>query len=170
LLALSAAFFIITYSLLNVRILEPRFLLAFVIPFLVWIAEFTDSMQRGMVRFAAGGLTLLLLVGGPLMNAPELFHSLTLKFAKYDEFISESKKRTGPISKNCFTFSGKSDLAGWAREFYFREARDNTTHCLHAYHLHFDAETWPEDYIAAPEKIVEPLYKNEVGMALYKLN
>lgn len=123
----------VTVFALKVRTIEPRFMLAFLIPTVVGISELVRFFTP---RFRArGGLALVvgLIAIAPFISAKALNGHLTHQLRDYDDFIKSARAMTSPVSRNCYTFSGKEDLALWARDFYFADRA--TQNCRRRYHL-----------------------------------
>lgn len=168
LLIVSVGFVGAMLSLVDAKVFESRFILILVLPFGVWLI---DSLFALLPRWRAGAVLAILLILFPLLGGPSIYRTLTLNLAAFDTFMTAAQQRTRPVENNCFFFSGKRDLCIFAKDFYFRAARESVYSdeaalpCENFYHLRIEPSEAPVTW-EAPHQATE-LWNDGHGMALY---
>lgn len=170
-------FFGFVLTLFDAKVFEARFILAFVLPFAVWMIDGSFYLARGRAQrwTAALALTLLLIVF-PAMGHKAIYRTLTFNLQDFDDGIKAVKQLTGPIEKNCYLFSGKRDLSIFAKDFYFKKAKqaafadEDKMACQQFYHLRIEPNRAGSPVpLTRPPRAIE-LWNNNRGMALYLEN
>ena len=149
----------------------PRFLLPFVVPFLVWLGESINGLSIRPLRISLIGVALLVFVGAPLWDESTLYRSLTSQMGDYEGFIREVKKRTNPVSENCYSFSGNSDHVYFSRALHFpNESGKRDSICKRNYLLH-SRYSWEGEHQVDPPRVgvYKELSRRDSSFSLYEL-
>jgi hypothetical protein len=118
-------FFSFVLALFEAKVFEARFILAFVLPFAVWMIDGAFYLARGNYQRWGAGLVLgVLFVIFPLQSHKAIYRTVTMNLQDFDDFIKVVRSLTNPIEKNCYFFSGKRDLSIFAKDFYFQKAKE----------------------------------------------
>jgi len=175
----SVMFFGICLSVLQTRVFEARYLLAFVAPLVFWIAESLPYLKSGYAKSLGLVATLLTLTVSQAISSQAIRTSLSLNVTDYDYFIGMAKAMTAPIASQCYYFSGKRDLSVWAKEIYFHDSVDITkpgARCAHTYFIHIDPGLRVDPVNGRQIAMIEggppphsrELFRNDSGMSLYE--
>lgn len=167
-------FFSLVLNLSDTKVFESRFVLAFVLPFAVWMIDSAFYLARGHYQRWGAALTLgLLLVIFPAVGHRAIYRTLTFNLQDFDDAMKTTATLTSPVEKGCYLFSGKRDLSIFAKDFYFRKAKqaafatEGHPNCKVFYHLRLEPslDGGPVE-LTTPFRAIE-LWNNHRGMALY---
>ncbi len=178
-LAMSVGFFSLCILVLQIRVFESRFILGFIAPLVFWITEsipYLRSRWAALLALATVTLTIVLL---PWLSAPAIQNTLSMNVADYDYFIGMVRKITAPVADHCYYFSGKRDLALWAKDFYFHDAlnaKGEEKKCRLSYYIHIDPGMRVDPVTGreilmidgGPPPHSHEVLKNQSGMSLYE--
>ena len=169
-LATTLVFFTAAIGALHVRVFEPRFLLAFLLPTILWLGEFIRVPLASRQKALVAAILFVVLALFPRFSSHSIYANLVLNVEDFDHFITETRGLTAPVADNCYSFSGKFDLAAWARDFYFADVTKAKTvnwTCRHSYHLEISPTPDPEKNLnRLPSGNLQMVYQNK-DMILY---
>jgi hypothetical protein len=167
-------FFSFVLALFEAKVFEARFILAFVLPFAVWMIDGAFYLARGNYQRWGAGLVLgVLFVIFPLQSHKAIYRTVTMNLQDFDDFIKVVRSLTNPIEKNCYFFSGKRDLSIFAKDFYFQKAKETAyageghVSCKSYYHVRIEPHPQQEEVNLVPPPRTTELWNNRRGMALY---
>jgi len=158
-------------QLMDAKVFESRFILAFTLPFAFWLIDATFHL--GWLKKWSFIPLVGCLIVFPLIGHRAVHQTLTMNLQGFDHFMKLVIKKTSPVSENCYVFSGKRDLTVFARDFYLKEARsgviasEGETDCPVFYHLRMEpllgdgTVEW-----SVPPNATE-VWNGKKGMALY---
>lgn len=124
---------------MNASYINPRFFLAFLIPFLIWLAQSIEGLPLGKNRVLVTLLAVLLLVVAPLWQGREVTQSIVGYEIEFNDFVAEVLKITAPNEANCYRITGDGREATWAKNIFFLNLPkdEGSNSCLNRYHLTF---------------------------------
>jgi hypothetical protein len=138
--AISFVFFFSILRVLEVRLLETRFMLPFLLPFLLWIGDAVFRIENFKVRAVMFVSTLFIFCVIPAASRAGVYEGLTENVRDFDQFITGVTQRTLPLAANCYTFSGEPNMVYFARSLYlgtYQKVKENLDGCSTHYHLQF---------------------------------
>lgn len=160
---ITIALFWVVLSVLQIRLVETRFLLPFVVPFLVWTFETIERVPQTLARRTLWSVALIGLVAAPLASRAALYDHLTLATKDYVQFIEKVATTTAPVSQNCYTYAGEPNLVYFSQTLYLGELQNvRTGNCQPTHHVWFlsPENLKPIDTRTALQKraLLEPLF------------
>lgn len=169
----SVVFFVLVLKVLRVRMLETRFILPFLIPFLIWLGESIRTLKVPALRAALYAVTLGVLMLVPTKSARGLYDYLTLNVRDFDKFMKVATEKAAPLGASCFTYDGEPNLIYFARTLYLGELQHvkSPPDCRQAFHIHFQSppELPPIDTRAPGERAeYDEIYNLDRRMVLYR--
>jgi hypothetical protein len=138
---ISVLFFSSILWVLQVRLIETRFILPFLVPVLLWVGESVSRLRAKPSRWLAMGVAALVFWIVPWQSAKGIYSGLSLNVKDFDEFIQTVQKITQPLRENCYTFSGEPNLVYFSQSLYLGKYQGVGTkaNCKVHYHLYFES-------------------------------
>jgi hypothetical protein len=165
----SALFIPMALWLLGAVVLEGRMLLAFLLPFLVWVGESLTELPKGRLRTAAYGAVFFWFTVPPLLCAKGLMEGDLQHFRESEQFAAEVQQHLGRVPKRCLTYAGDPDSVHYTRYFYLFNQPELGA-CPGRYLLFFSkgqfGKVFPLDPVIAGA--VHPVYSDNKGRVLYR--
>jgi hypothetical protein len=126
--------------------INPRFFLAFLVPFVIWLAQSMGKMPKGKIRNLVTVVGSVLLVIAPIIQGREITESVVGYEIEFNQFVARVLKITAPNEANCYIITGDGREATWAKNiFFFNLPKDDGTfNCTNHYHIGF-LEPTPTD-------------------------
>jgi hypothetical protein len=140
-LGVTLLFFSAILWVLQVRLIETRFILPFLIPTLLWVGESISKIKAPSTRRMAMALAGLVFWIVPWQSSRGIYNGLTLNVAEFDQFIQKVQKITAPMKDNCYTFSGEPNLIYFSQSLYLGpyQGVQAKSDCKTHYHLYFES-------------------------------
>lgn len=122
---------------LKLSFFEPRFLLGYLIPVVLWLVETSRRIPSPIHRRISylGLFTFLILT--PLLGRENVYEHITHHTREYFYFARSVQSITGSIPDKCFSFSGEHDQSYISESLYFRNEEGSNRKCKNHFHLHF---------------------------------
>jgi hypothetical protein len=155
-------FFGVVLSLLQVRLVETRFLLPFVFPVIYWVGESVSKISQTSLSLLAKAAAVFLFIFVPIYSEKSLYEHLTLNIRDFEEFIQQVRAETAPIEKSCYTFAGEPNLILFSRSLYlsrFDGVSNDPAQCTQKYHIYFES---PSELPPTDTRLVRNLHYRTV--------
>lgn len=149
---------------LNIRQLEGRFFLPFLLPLLIWVGQGVNEIQGRYKRWLALTLIFISFILLPLRGKGAIQAYLTDSISEFYTFVTQVKEHTQLNEGSCFQITGQPDQVYLAKEFHFR-SNPNAKNCTAKYRIHFPHQDEPSLHLQdAGEKVLS----DSTGRTLYR--
>jgi len=151
--------------LLKATLFEPRFLLAFLIPTMLWVGVTISEVRLSLPRYALWALALAIFLILPLKSRTEIFEHRTSLMGGFGNFMTKVTAIVPRSDANCIAFSGEPDQVMFSLGLFYPR-RETTDLCQSHYRVHF-AKSWKGQSLAqGPVETWMPLLNDGDGRTL----
>jgi hypothetical protein len=160
----SIGFLILT---LKATLFEARFLLAFLLPLLLWTASTMEAVKNPVLKGVLATTWAALFIVLPLLGRPDIYAGRIARMGQYGDFIKHVHDITEGVPKGCITASGEIDQTLFSNGFYFKAAAANLPpQCPRQFHLHFSRD-WKGEHPLAPAQLSQMRERYHDGFGRY---
>lgn len=132
----SAVFLFLSIYALKVRLVESRFLLVFLVPFLMAAGESLSKLKGHSKLLFGAGLTLSLIVV-PFLSRNGIQQTQVLATQSYEKFILSVQSYLQDKPGACLTYQGEPNLVYFSQSIYLRDKP--VRGCKDTFHIYFES-------------------------------
>ncbi len=149
-LLVSAIFLTALVTLLKATLFEARFLLAFLIPTLLWIGTTIAETPGPLVRRTLWTIATVTFLALPFLGNSQTYQRRTQLMGGFGNFMSKVREIVPRTEANCIDFAGEPDQVMFSRGLFYPKAHSEAI-CTSQYQASF-TKSWKGDTQSQMEK------------------